>query len=377
MKTLNDLSFKGKRVLVRCEFNIPLKEGRITDDRRIKASLPTIKRLLAEEPERLILLAHLGRPGGKRVAEYSLEPVAQRLSELLNEKVPLVTTYDRVPRERIILLENLRFYPGEERNDESFARKLAALGNAYVSEAFGVLHRVHASVDALPRLMKEKCAGLLVEKEVRNLDFTNPERPFVALIGAAKITDKAELLDALLEKVDKLLLGGAMIFLFYKALGYEVGKSLCDEERVGLAKRLLEWHATKIVLPSDVVISEDVEGHEIFTVAADKIPPGMKGLDIGDESVESFIKILQGAATVFWNGPLGVYEVPPFDHATNKIATSLAKMKAQIVAGGGDTAAAIYKLGLEQYYTHVSTGGGAALQLVAGRQLPGLAALDS
>ncbi|MBR9692544.1 phosphoglycerate kinase [Candidatus Woesearchaeota archaeon] len=376
--TLHDVSCEGKRVLLRAELNVPLKEGKVVDDLRIKAVIPTIKVLLSDGASQVVIMAHLGRPKGKVNKALSLKPIVDVLEESLGEKVGFATECiaGKIPKDRVVLLENLRFQKGEEANDKSFAKKLATCGDVYVDDAFGAMHRAHASVDAVPHIFNEKAAGLLVEKELKGLNLSEAERPFIAMIGAAKITDKIEVLSALLEKADKLLLGGAIIFPFLKAKGYEVGSSLCEEESVPLAKELLAKYGDKIVLPVDMVISEDLEGSEIFTVDVDKIPPTMKGLDIGDRTVEKFEDILEGASTVFWNGPLGVFETEPFDHATNKLAKSLAQSKARVVVGGGDTAAAINKLGLAQYYAHVSTGGGAALEYVAGKELPGLKALE-
>jgi len=376
--TLHDVSARGKRVLLRVDYNVPLKDGSILDDRRITATLPTISALLEDGAEQVIIISHLGRPGGKKVQGLSLRPVAAKLQELLGEKVAFAgdaVGESAMPDGRLIMLENLRFDPGEEADDKAFARRLAKLGDLYVTDAFAALHRRHASVDACPRLFREKAAGLLVQRELQNLDFSEPERPFIAVIGAAKITDKIAMLRSLLARVDRLLLGGAIIFPFFRALGYETGKSLCEESAVPLARELLDAFHDKIILPKDVVISEELEGSEIFTVDADKIPPAMKGLDIGDLSAEEFKRELENARTIFWNGPLGVYEVPPFDTATKEVAEFLAKQKARVVIGGGDTVSVIDRFGLSLLYTFVSTGGGAALQYVAGERLPGLEAL--
>jgi phosphoglycerate kinase len=377
--TVRDVHVAGKRVLLRAGLDVPMKDGQVADDRRIAETIPTVRALLAAGASQVIIIAHAGRPEGKRVLEFSLRPVAERLQELLREEVLFLDDCVNAkipPTASVVLLENLRFHAEEERNDALFARKLAVYGDVYVDDAFNTMHRTHASITGLPQLFQEKAMGLLVEKEVRNLDFSNPERPFVAILGAAKISNKIELVRALLEKVDKLLLGGGIVFTFLKAKGYETGRSLCEEEKVALAKELLEKYAAKIVLPEDIVISEEPEGADIFTVDADKIPPDMRGLDIGDESVEEFCGILDSAKTVFWNGPLGMFEVPPFDTATHRVAEHLAKLRIRVVIGGGDTAAAIDQLGLGEKFTHVSTGGGASLQVVAGQGLPGLTALS-
>lgn len=376
--TLYDISFERKRVLLRAEFNVPMKKGIISDDRRIVATIPTIKNLLLNGSSQIVIIAHLGRPGGRSNPDLSLKPVAERLEKLLEEDVVFIDDCIDVsiPKDaKIVLLENLRFHPEEKANDEEFAKKLAVHGDVYVNEAFGMLHRVHASVVALPKLfaVNERAVGFLVQKELMNLDFSNPERPFVSILGCAKIGDKIELVESLLDKVDKLLLGGAIAFNFLKAMGLEVGKSLYEPDKVELAKRLLERYGNKIILPKDIVISEDIEdGSEIFTVAIDKIPVNMKGLDIGDESVEEFKRVLSTAKTVFWNGPVGVFEVPPFDTATRDLAEYLTKLKSRVVVGGGDTTSAVDNMGFSTLYTHVSSGGGATLQLVAGKTLPGL-----
>ena len=377
--TVKDLDVHGKRVLLRAGLDVPMKDGEVTDERRIAETVPTIRALLAQGAAQVVIIAHAGRPDGKPAPEFSLKPVAAKLQELLREEVTFlpdcigVTIPLLAP---VVLLENLRFHKEEEENDPGFAKQLAAYGDVYVDDAFNTMHRKHASITGLPALFAQKAMGLLVEKEVKNLDFSAPERPFVVIIGAAKISDKIMLVQSLLEKADKLLLGGGIVFTFLKAQGQEIGKSLCEEEKVGLAKELLDRYPGKIVLPSDIVISEEPEGSDIFTVDSDKIPSTMKGLDIGDESIEEFCDILDSARTVFWNGPLGMFEVPPFDTGTHKVAAHLAGLRIKVVVGGGDTAAAIAQLGLASKFTHVSTGGGASLQVVAGQELPGLEALE-
>jgi len=378
--SLHDIDVEGKRVLVRVDYNIPFKDGAVADDKRIVATLPTLKHLLGHDASQIVIMSHCGRPKGVVVPELSLKPIATHLGELLGEQVAFVKDCIDVaiPKgKKIILLENLRFHEEEEKDDAVFAKKLAKHGDVYVNDAFATLHRAHASVSAVAKLFPERAAGLLVERELKNLDFHNPERPYIALIGAAKISDKIEIMEALLEKVNKLLLGGAVIFPFFEAHGFEVGTSLCEDESVPLAKNLLEKHGDKIVLPTDVVISENLESSEMFTVDTDKIPKNMKGLDIGDHSVEEFKRVLNTAKTVFWNGPLGVFEMPPFDTATKEIAEFLAQKKIRVIVGGGDTASAVKKLGFSDYYTYVSTGGGAALEYIAGKELPGLKALES
>jgi len=372
--TLRDIMCEGKRVLLNTELNVPFKDGVIKDDRRLKAALPTIRMLLNDNARQVVIISHLTK--GKE--ELSFKPVVKPLEEALGVPVAFVDdcTKPAPPDARVVLLENVRFHDGEKKNDPAFAKLLAQHGDVFVNDAFATMHRPYASFVALPALFSEKAIGLSVEKELKNLDFASPERPFVAVIGAAKISDKIELLEELLQKVDRLLLGGAIVFTFFKAQGLEVGTSLCEDEKVGLARGLLERYGDKILLPQDIVISEDLEGHEIFTVDADKIPANMKGLDIGDLAVEEFEGVLDTARTVFWNGPLGVFEVPPFDTATKAIAELLAKSRAKVVIGGGDTAAAVDQYGLAQKYAHVSTGGGASLQVVAGKPLPGVEALE-
>ncbi|RME32082.1 phosphoglycerate kinase [Candidatus Woesearchaeota archaeon] len=378
MLTVHDLVVEGKRVLVRADLNVPLSEGHIRDDFRIRAFLPTIRLLAERQARQIIILSHLGRPKGNVVPEYSLRPVAEKLGELLGERVALVSDFSAVPEQRYVLLENLRFHEEEEAGDASFANALARLGDAYVQDAFGTLHRRHASIVALPACFppSERAVGLLVQKELKGLDISRPERPFIAILGFAKLSSKIALIKELLTKVDQVLLGGGVVFTFLKAQGLEIGTSLCEDDQLPTARQLLADHAEKIMLPKDFVISDDIEGTEIFTVDADKIPPTMKGLDIGDASIEEFKRVLDNACTVFWNGPVGVFEQPPFDTATEALAAHLAKSKARVIIGGGDTASAVRKMGYAPYYAHVSTGGGAALQYLAGEELPGLKALE-
>lgn len=374
--TLQDISCTGKRVLLNAELNVPIQDGKIIEDFRILSAIPTIREILADGAKQVIIISHLTQ--GKE-EELSFAIVAPRLQELLGEEVLFLKDCVDVkipPDKRVVLLENVRFHEEEKKNDRAFAKKLAAHADVFVNDAFGTMHRPYASFVALPALFTEKAVGLTTEKEVKYLDFTAPERPFIALIGAAKLSGKMDVLESLLQKADKVLLGGAIIFPFLKAKGFEIGKSKCEEEYVGLAGELLAKYGSKLVFPSDVVISEELEDSEIFTVDVHKIPPNMKGLDIGDGSVEEFREILEDAKTIFWGGPVGVYEVPPFDAATNDLAHHLAKLKARVVVGGGDTTAAIKKLGLDKLFTHISTGGGAALQMIAGKELPGLTALE-
>lgn len=373
--TLRDIDVTDKRVLLNAELNVPLKNGEIVDDFRIRKALPTMKEILSMGARQLVIISHLSpRIDGKKVEE-SLKMLVPVLTERLGEPVRLIDPTAEPVADRIVLLDNVRLHKGEKENDPEYAKQLARHGDVFINDAFGTMHREFASFVALPALFTEKAIGLLVEKELTGLDFTSTERPFIVILGCAKISDKIQLLEQLLERCDTLLLGGAIVFTFLKAKGLEVGASLCEEEHVETARRLLDTHGEKIMLPIDIVISEELEGNEIFTVDVDKIPPGMKGLDIGDASVEVFKETLSNAATVFWNGPLGVFEVSPFDTATAAIAGYLAKSRAKVVVGGGDTAEAMRQMGYADYYAHVSTGGGASIKYIAGDTLPGLDAL--
>lgn len=382
IKTIKDLAIEGaiegKKILIRTDFNVPMSNGVIKDDTRIKATMPSIRFCLENGASQVILISHLRRPKGKVVKEFSLKPIAKKLSELMNEEVYFFDKYleKKIPKtKKLVLLENLRFNKEEKENDDKFAKKLASFGDIFIQDAFGTCHRDHASTTGIPKFIKEKGIGFLVEKELEMLNFSKVRHPFYAILGCAKISDKIEVIEELLKKVEKLFLGGAIVFTFLKAQGVEVGKSLVEEDKLDLAKKLLKEHKEKLVFPIDVVISDDVEGGEIFTVDINKIPSHMKGLDIGDDSVELFKEELEDATTIFWNGPLGVFEVPPFDTATRDIAEFLAKSMKHTVVGGGDTDDAIRTFNLHHFFTHVSTGGGAALELVAGHTLPGVEAL--
>jgi phosphoglycerate kinase len=376
--TLKDMEFTGQRAIVRVDYNVPMKEGRITDDKRIRESLPTLKYLLEHGCRQIILMSHFGRPDGKRNDLYSLKPVAEALGRLLGADVKLMDDCVDIllPEDRLILLENLRFHPEEEANDSTFAAKLALFADVYVNDAFGTCHRAHASVSAIAALLPS-CAGFLLEKEIRMLkdSLQTPERPFVAIMGGAKITDKVKLIEHLLPKVDKLLLGGAMIFTFYKSQGKEIGTSLCEEEGCHIASKLID--NPKIILPKDVVISPDRSGEgPVETVRADAMRPGWAGLDIGPLAIEDFKEQLRDAKTIVWNGPMGLCEVQRFATGTDQLASYLAGLGTTVIIGGGDSAAAIARLGLEEKVTHVSTGGGASLELLEGKTLPGVLALE-
>jgi len=375
MKTIDDMDMKDKRVLMRASYDVPIENGQITDDSRIKSSIPSIQRIFEKGARQLIIISHMGRPKGKVVEELRLNPVAQRLSELLGQEViKLDDCIDmQIPDARIVMLENLRFHAEEEENYEFFAKKLASYADIYVNECFAVSHRKHASLVAVTQFLPS-CAGLHLANEYEMLTtrLREPNRPYVAIMGGAKVSDKLNVIDALLRKVDRLLLGGAMIFTFYKAKGLEVGTSLCEPDKVKLASLIM--NNEKLVLPSDIVVAKDRESQP-GVVAADHIPPDMKGLDIGPASVDIFKGILKDAKTVVWNGPMGLFEDEKFATGTNEIAGFLASLDATVIVGGGDSAAALKKAGLTDKITHVSTGGGASLRLLEGKQLPAIAAL--
>jgi phosphoglycerate kinase len=390
--TIRDLDAAGKRVFVRVDFNVPLEDGKITDDSRIVAALPTIKALLAQGAV-VILASHLGRPDGKVLDSMRLRPVAERLSQLLKMPVPVTGdalgagTEDAIKRLKpgeVILLENLRFHAEEEKNDPEFAKALASYADVYVNDAFGTAHRAHASTEGIARLLPSY-AGLLMEKEIEFLGklMENPERPFAAIIGGAKVSGKIQVLRNLVDKVDVLVIGGGMANTFLLAQGKSVGKSLAEPDRIEDAKAIMasaERHGTKIVLPSDVVVAKEVtRGSEYKTLPADKVPASWNIVDIGKASLEAMRKALEPARTVFWNGPLGVFEIPTFAVGTREIARFLAgraQAGATVVVGGGDSVAAVEQQGLADKMTHISTGGGASLEFLEGKELPGVAVLQ-
>ncbi|MEN3000217.1 MAG: phosphoglycerate kinase [Armatimonadota bacterium] len=384
-KTVRDIEVAGKRVLVRVDFNVPMQNGQITDDRRIRESLPTIQYLL-ERGAKVILMSHLGRPKGRRDPQYSLRPVAERLSQLLGRPVRFVedcvgeaveqAVQSLAPGE-VALLENLRFHPEEEANDPAFAQALARLGEVYVNDAFGSAHRAHASTEGVAHYLPA-VAGLLMEKELRYLGnaLTNPERPFVAILGGAKVHDKIGVIQNLLPKVDRLLIGGGMAFTFLKAQGYEIGRSLLDEANLEFARQVLQEAGDKIMLPVDVVVASEPRADAPATVVpVEQIPPDQMGLDVGPQTVARFREVIQTARTVVWNGPLGVFELPPFAEGTRQVLQAVAESGAVSILGGGDTAAAAEQLGFADRITHISTGGGASLEFLEGRTLPGVAVL--
>jgi len=392
-KTIRDLTddeVRGKRALVRVDFNVPLDKGKVTDDTRIRAALPTIHALL-DRGARVILMSHLGRPKGKPELKYSLGPVAERLCELLpNEKIVFVDSTDtdeaikasHDPAANIVLLENTRFLGGEESNEERLARGLAQLGDFYVNDAFGSAHRAHASTEGVARFLKPAVAGLLMQKELDYLGaaLENPKRPFVAVLGGAKISGKIDVIEHLLPKVDTLIIGGAMACTFFKAKGLETGKSLVEADRVDMAKELLGRAGDKLMLPTDAVVAASLDDpHDAHSVSADSIPADQAMFDVGPKSASAFAGTIANAKTVIWNGPMGVFEKKPFDRGTRVVAEAMAKATqagATTIVGGGDSAAAVAELGLEDKMSHVSTGGGASLEFLEGKELPGVAALD-
>ncbi len=391
-KTVEDMDVAGKRVLVRVDFNVPQDEtGAITDDRRIRAALPTIEYLISHNA-RIILASHLGRPKGGPTPKYSLAPVAERLSQLLGKPVPLAP--DSVGPEvqalvnglgngDVLLLENVRFYPEEEANDPAYAEKLASLAELYVNDAFGTAHRAHASTEGVTRHLPA-AAGYLMKRELDYLgsNVDNPERPFVAILGGAKVKDKISVIEALLPKVDTLIIVGGMAYTFFKAQGKEIGHSLLDANNIDFAKRLLAENGDKIMLPVDVMVADgnpfDTDAAALNTkvVPVDEIPADWEGVDAGPVTVKAIAAVLLGAKTVIWNGPAGIFEFPQFAVGTQGIAQALADSAATTIVGGGDSAAAVEKLGFADRMTHISTGGGASLEFLEGKELPGVAALQ-
>ncbi|MGD9580673.1 MAG: phosphoglycerate kinase [Vampirovibrionia bacterium] len=396
-KTINDLTnIKGKKVLVRADFNVPLDENRnVTDDTRIKAVLPTIE-YLKQAGAKVILASHLGRPKGEAKDEFRLDPVSKRLSQLLRSDVKklndcigdeVAEAVNQMKDGDVILLENVRFYNEETKNDDAFAKKLASLADLYVNDAFGTAHRAHASTEGVTKYLSPCVAGYLMEKELENLGkiLENPEFPFIAIIGGSKVSSKIGILENLIDKVDTLIIGGGMIFTFLKAQGYNIGKSLLEEDKVELAKTLLQKAKDKnvgIILAKDVIVASEVKAgvqHKIVSIKA--IPDDMMGLDIGPDTREEIRQVILTSKTILWNGPMGVFEIDEFEGGTLSVAKNLAEVTknngAATILGGGDTVAALEKFGIgKNSYTHVSTGGGASLEFLEGKELPGVAALD-
>jgi phosphoglycerate kinase len=393
IKIINELELTGKRVFIRVDFNVPQdkKTQKITDDSRIRAALPTIN-YAVQENAKVILASHLGRPKGKRVPEMTLMPVAERLQELLDREVifPDDCIGDGVKKNvqdmdegGVILLENLRFHPEEEANDPVFAEKLASLCDVYVNDAFGTAHRAHASTACMVKHVKEKAAGLLMEKEIKSLSrlLEKPERPFIAILGGAKVSDKITLIENLLTKVDAVLICGGMAYTFLKANKLEVGKSLLEDDKVKTAQKLIERSKVKdikMILPKDHVVAEELaEGVSTRVVPEAGIPADQMALDIGPATVEVFKEEIIKAKTIFWNGPAGAFETEPFNKGTVEIAKAVAESQAFTVIGGGDSTSAVKKAGVAEKIDHISTGGGASLEFVEGKKLPGIAALES
>ncbi|HJU68097.1 MAG TPA: phosphoglycerate kinase [Gemmatimonadaceae bacterium] len=388
---LPESTIRGRRALVRVDFNVPLDEhGHVADDTRIRAALPTLE-YLAERGARVIVLSHLGRPKGKPDLKHSLEPVSRHLAKLTRYRVRFVETTDTdealkatmsLPEGEVLLLENTRFLGGEETNDERLARALARLGDFYVNDAFGAAHRAHASTEGVAQHLKPAVAGFLMEKELRYLGraLADPERPFVAVLAGAKISGKIDVIEQLLPKVDRLLIGGAMACTFFRAMGLETGKSLVEEDRVAMARELLDRGGDKLVLPNDAVVAPSLEqAAQAHVVSRDAIPADQAMLDIGPQSVDAFASEIANGRTVIWNGPMGVFETKPFDAGTRAVAEALASATdagATTIVGGGDSAAAVAEMHLEDRMSHVSTGGGASLEFLEGKTLPGVAVLD-
>jgi phosphoglycerate kinase len=390
-RSIRDLDLNNRRVFIRDDFNVPLKHGVIGDDTRIRASLPTIKYARDAGAKCVILASHLGRPKGRPNPEMSLRPVADRLTELLG--VPVAFASDCVgpeaedavrnaPPGGVVLLENLRFHPEEEKNEIGFAKALASLADAYVNDAFGAAHRAHASVEAIVRLMPQAAAGLLMENELRYLGgvLEKPERPFVAVLGGAKVSDKIEVIENLIPRVDRLLIGGAMAYTFFKAMGKPTGRSLVEDDKLDAARDIMrraQERGLQFLLPSDHVVAEKPEPGvptEVLSVDSSAIGDRM-GLDIGPVTVAAYTKALRDAKTVVWNGPMGVFEIDEFAHGTIGVAKAVAEVQGTTIVGGGDSIAAIKKAGVADRITHISTGGGASLEFLGGRTLPGVAVL--
>ena len=390
-KTVRDIEVRGKRVLVRCDFNVPMQEGKITDDIRITSALPTIQYLI-DHGAKVILMSHMGRPKGEAKMEYTLKPVADRLAELLGREVLFISVPEVVNQQivetaynlkegQVMLLENVRFRKEETKNDPAFSKELAQLGEIFVNDAFGTAHRAHCSTagvaDYLPAV-----SGFLIEKEVKFLGeaLENPKRPFVAIMGGAKVGDKIPVIENLLKKVDTLIIGGGMSYTFFKAMGLEIGTSILDEESVGLAGELMkqaESAGVKMILPVDVVCAKEFDNNsERIICDRDAIPTDYMGMDIGPKTAEGIDAELKKAKTVVWNGPMGVFEMPNFAEGTRKVAESLAESSATTIIGGGDSAAAVEQFGYGDKMTHISTGGGASLEFLEGKVLPGIAVLE-
>jgi len=391
VKYIDELELEGKHIFLRADLNVPLTDGKITDDTRIRAVLPTVRKVL-RDGGRLVIASHLGRPKGKYDEKLSLMPVAERMAELLDRDVIMApdvvsdgvkVVAQQLKDGEVMMLENLRFVPGETANDPEFAAKLAELATVYINDAFGSSHRAHASVEALPRLLEEKAAGYLMRKELRYLQeaLADPERPFWAILGGAKVSDKIGVVNTLVDKVDGLIIGGGMAYTFLAAKGFEVGKSLVDGGRITYARETLaraEKKGVKILLPVDHVVAQEIAADAAVKVVANQdFPTDMMGLDIGPETIRAYADALVGAKTIVWNGPMGVFEHAPFATGTIAIAKAVAESGSISIVGGGDSVSAVKKAGMADKISHISTGGGASLELLEGKELPGVTALES
>ena len=389
-KTVKDIDLKGKKVLVRCDFNVPMDENQnITDNRRIVAALPTIEYLI-EQGCKIVLCSHLGRPKGEVKKEFSLAPVAKELSKLLGKEVIMANDVigddaknkaSKLNNGEVMLLENVRFHREETDNDPEFAKKLSEFGEVFVNDAFGTAHRAHASTEGVTHYLPA-VSGFLIEKELKFLGdaLKNPERPFMAILGGRKVSDKIGVIESLLEKVDVLMIGGAMAYTFFKSMGYEVGNSVCELDKIDLAKEIMEKAKAKNVkfmLPVDTKVGKEFDPNtESKTVKFSEIPEGWEGFDIGEETIKMYSEEVKKAKTIIWNGPVGLFEFDQFAIGTNSIAKALADVDAVKIIGGGDSAAAVTKAGLAEKFTHISTGGGASLEFLEGKKLPGIEALQ-
>ncbi len=388
IKTVDDFNFKGKRVLLRVDFNVPISKNRVTDDTRIKRALKTIRKII-DTGGRLVVMSHLGRPKGNIVKEYMLDPVGERLSTLL--KHPVKKLNDSIGGEvekavaamkdgDIILLENLRFHPGEKANDDGFAKDLARLGEIYINDAFGTTHRAHASISGICKFIEDKGMGYLIRKELENLSKAteNPSLPFLAILGGAKVSGKIDLINNISNKVDLILIGGGMMFTFLKAKGYEIGNSLLEEDKIDLAKNLLNEIGNKLLIPTDVKIVDSIDNPDsLRVVKTEDMPPDAIGIDIGPETIKNFEAKILKARTVLFNGPMGIFEKATYAEGTIKVLEAIAGAKCVSIIGGGDSAAAANKFGFKNVFTHISTGGGASLEFLSGKPLPGIESLKS
>lgn len=388
-KTMNDVDVQGKRVFVRVDFNVPMENGVVVDDTRIRAAIPTIQQL-SEKGAKVILASHLGRPKGEVRDDMRLTAVGERLSKLINKPVKKLddsvgAAVEKAVKEmkngEIVLLENVRFHKGEEKNDEELAKQFAKLADLYVNDAFGAAHRAHASTEGIAKYIPA-VSGLLMEKELEVLGkaLTNPDRPFTAIIGGAKVKDKIGVIENLLDKVDNLIIGGGLSFTFVKAQGYEIGKSLVEEDKIELARNFIEKAKEKgvnLYMPIDAVVAKELSPEaEAKVVDIDKIPADYMGLDIGPKTAEKYAEVIKNSKLIIWNGPMGVFEIDQFANGTRKIAEAMAETEGYTIIGGGDSAAAVEKFGLADKMNHISTGGGASLELMEGKNLPGIAALN-